>query len=271
MRSAREFGNALVAAFLSIGLTLGALSISLVGFIPEESEASTLAPIPSPIPVTATNTFPPTATLITTLIPATFTATSTIAQSANCPPPTGWILIYVQPGDTLESLAARYGTTRDTLRGGNCLISDSLLPGTRIYVPNQPTSIPGVCTPGAAGWIRNYVVKANDTLFSIALAYSTNLDALKQVNCRKTEVIFPGEILWVPNVTPRTPTKSATTTQNITATPVFTEPGTSLPFTGTPTLTQTPVPPTLTPSSTVTPIPTQTASLTPFPVNTLSP
>ncbi|KAA0276836.1 MAG: LysM peptidoglycan-binding domain-containing protein [Chloroflexi bacterium] len=271
MRSVREFGNALVAAFLSIGLTLGALSISLVGFVPEETEVSTLTPIPSPIPVTATNTFPPTSTLISTITSSTFTATSTIAQSTNCPPPTGWILIYVQPGDTLESLAARYGTTGEILRGGNCLVSSSLLPGTRIFVPNQPTSIPAACTPGAAGWIKNYVVKANDTLFSIALAYSTTLDALKKVNCRRTEVIFAGEILWVPNVTPRTPTKSATITQNITATPLFTEPGTSLPFTGTPTLTQTPIPPTSTPSSTVTPIPTQTASLTPFPITTPSP
>ena len=34
MRDVRELGNELIAATLSIGLTLGALSISLVGFIP---------------------------------------------------------------------------------------------------------------------------------------------------------------------------------------------------------------------------------------------
>ena len=51
MGGMRDFGNALVAAILSIGLTLGALSISLVGFVPEEVPSPTPTLIFSPIEV----------------------------------------------------------------------------------------------------------------------------------------------------------------------------------------------------------------------------
>ena len=81
MQSLRGFGSALTAAILSILLTLCALSISLVGFIPEEAPAPTLTQISSPVPVTATNTFPPTPTFITEAASPAPTATQSEVTS----------------------------------------------------------------------------------------------------------------------------------------------------------------------------------------------
>ncbi len=270
MRSAREFGNALVAAILSIGLTLGALSISLVGFIPEEAEPPTLTSIPSPIPVTATYTLLPSPTLPQGAETATPSVTNTLVQSTTCPPPPGWTAYFVQGGDSIESIAAKYGVTGDYLKSKNCLTSNEVLPGKSIYVPNLPTSTRAVCVPGAPGWVNTYTAKHGDTFYGIAYRYYTSEREIMNVNCRNSTILYAGEVIWVPNREPRpltsTPVPSTITLDASTATPVFTEPGTILPFTLTPSLTWTP---SLT--FTVSPIPTQTASLTPFPDATPTP
>ena len=270
MRSARGFGNALVAAILSVGLTLGALSISLVGFIPEESEPPTLTPIPSPSPVTATQTLPPSPTQPQGAVTPTAIVTSTLIQSTLCPPPPGWGSYVVQAGDSLDGIAARYGITADLLKSNNCLISSELLPGKSIYVPNLPTSTAAACVPGAPNWSKTYTAKRGDTFYGIAYRYYTTEREIMRVNCANSNLLIAGEVIWVPNIAPRpltsTPVPSAPTTDSSTATPVFTEPGTMLPFTLTPSLTLPPAP-----TFTVSPIPTQTATLTPFPETTPTP
>lgn len=266
MRGMREFGNALMAAFLSVGLTLGALSISLVGFVPEDSTPPAPALILSPVPVTATNTFPPT---LTSVVVNTLTATATITfiPPTSCQPPAGWIPISIQAGDTLDSIASRYRTSKDLLKNGNCLVIESLIPGKVIYVPPAPTSTPVICVPGASNWIKSHIVRSGDTFYNIAARYGTNANLIKNVNCRNSDLIYPGEVLWVPNVPTRTPTFTPLPGITFTAAPLLTEPFTQtvLPFTLTPTLTQTPVPPT------ATPIPTQSASPTAFPTPTSTP
>ena len=266
MQSLRGFGNALTAAILSILLTLGALSISLVGFIPEEAPAPTLTQISSPVPVTATNTFPPTPTFITEAASPAPTATSSAAAAASCPVPQGWIQSVVQAGDTLESLAARYGTNRDILKSSNCLTSDTLIPNTVLHVPSNLTSTPRACNKGAVNWSPSYRLVHGDTLYSIALRYYTTLDLLRAVNCLSSDQVRTGDILWVPNINTRTPVATAIPGIAVTYTPAPTEPltSTALPFTLTPIPTQTFIP---TFTSTVPPIPTLTASPTEFPTN----
>lgn len=246
MRNARGFGNALIAVTLSVLLTLGALSISLVGFIPEKPIAPTETSAASPIPITATNTL--------SFILATDTASPTpLFTPAYCPPPIDWIAIGIQVGDTLDSLAAKYRLSKETLISGNCLISENLIVGTLIYVPNaSPTSTLAACVQGAAGWIKNYVVVAGDTFYNIGTRYGVGANLLKLVNCRVSDQIYVGEILYVPSVPTRTltftPKPGVTYTS---APPLLTEP-----------LTQTVIPFTVTPSPTdipATPTPTETA------------
>lgn len=261
----RDFGNALVATLVSVGLTLGALSISLVEFIPEAAPTATSLLLPSPIPLTSTPTFPP------TLTPETFTdtpPTPTLLQAASppsCPPPAGWTPILVRPSDTIDSIAENYRTTSAQLRSANCLISDTLVPGAVLYVPPVATSTVGVCIPGAVGWVKNYTVQRGDTIYSIAVNHYTTASLLKHVNCRRSDIIYAGEVLWVPNVATRTPTPSPLPGSTITPYPTDPLTETALPFTATAIPSNTPIPSTPTAVSTPTPLPTLTASPTAFP------
>lgn len=270
----RDFGNALVVALLSIGLMVGALSISLVEFVPEEAPTATSALLPSPLPLTATETLLPTSTFPPTLtfLPGSATSTSTtiptntnVAFQSACPHPAGWGQILVQPNDTLDSLAIRYRVSRDELKRGNCLVGDGLFANTILYVPPVPTSTVAGCLAGASGWVKNYVVKAGDTIYAIATNYNTSANLMKIVNCKSSDLIYPGELLWVPDGPTRTP--SPTLLPGKTATPYPTDPltETALPFTLTAEPSATPIPPTATTAPTFTPMPTLTPSLTALP------
>lgn len=257
MRGVREFGNALVIALISIGLMVGALSISLVEFVPESTPTATDVILPTPEPLTATPTFPPTPTSTIGLESPTATATETFVNTATppplCPPPTGWTnQITIQAGDTIQVLAERYRVTTDAIRSANCLPSDTLFVGTKLYVPPAATSTVAVCVPGSINWSRSYIVKAGNTIYSIATNYFTTADTLKRVNCKNSDYIYPGELLWVPFVpATRTPFPTA-----ITVIPSFApSTPTSLPYTLTAPPTFTPVPPSPTTAPTATDVP----------------
>lgn len=266
MRGLREFANALVIAILSVGLMLGALSISLVEFVPQATPTETFIVFPSPVPVTATSTALPTFTLAPGLdTPTSIAINTSTPPSSSCPPPSNWTPIIIQPSDTLDGLAAKYRINKDTLRSANCLLSDGLIAGTVFYVPLAPTSTPIICSQGAVGWSKKYVVSRGDTLYSIATNHYTTVNTLKSVNCRNSDRIYPGEILWVPNVATRTPIP--TPLPGVTVTPYPTDPltETALPFTATTAPTKTSMPFTSTTAPSPTPIPTLTASPTALP------
>lgn len=270
MQNLRDVRNALVVALISIGLMVGALSISLVEFSPEATPTPINILPSSPVPVTATSTLPP--PLIPTLglespsptITPTFVNTATPPLS--CQPPFGWVTqINIQAGDTLDNLAARYRISKDDLRRANCLISDILVSSTTLYVPPVSTNTHVICSQGAAGWVKSYVIKPGDTLYAIATNHYTTSGLLKKVNCRSSDLIFPGEIIWVPNVATRTP--SPTPLPGVTVTPYPTDPltETALPFTATILPISKLMPAAATTIPIVTAIPTLTTRLTPVP------
>jgi LysM repeat protein len=270
MRS-RGFGNALVIGLISVGLMVGALSISLVEFAPQTTPTAVDEAIPSPVHLTATPTITPTLTPTigpkspTPSVSFTPTLTSTASPSAtpassaspvSCQSPAGWGQIIIQAGDTLDSIAERYRTSKDALRSANCLLTDNLVAGTILYAPPVATTTSAVCNPGAAGWVKKYVVKSGDTFYAIATNHYTTSSLLKSVNCRVSDLVVVGEILWVPNVATRTPVPYQTPVPGNTITPYPTDPltETALPFTVTPVPTDTPIPPTPTAVPTFTPI-----------------
>ncbi|MCC7119037.1 MAG: LysM peptidoglycan-binding domain-containing protein [Anaerolineales bacterium] len=260
MRNLRELGSALLVAFISIGLVAGALSISTVEFTPPASATPTsVAPL-QPEPLTATPTTPPTATLdlaqaspTASLIP---TASVTSTPPPNCQIPAGWIQVIVQVGETINTLAARYRTTPDQLQAGNCLSTANLISGTIIYVPPVAPNTPVACLPGKVGWSKSYVVKAGDNLYRIGYDHYVTLEEMRSVNCRVGDIIYAGEVLYVPNVASRTPLSSASPVFVVTNTPAPTEP-----------LTITPLPYT----ATIMPISTLPLTSTIIPTDTLQP
>ncbi|MHB8776261.1 MAG: LysM peptidoglycan-binding domain-containing protein [Anaerolineales bacterium] len=259
MQRLHDSGIALIVALLSIGLVVGALSISLVEFTPEATSPSTDYPLPSLAPLTYTSTltpvFTPQSELQTptgTLVTPTMT---NIIMPVSCLPPSGWGYIFIQGGETLDIIAARYHISKDQLRVSNCLLSDNLVAGTVLYVPTAPTSTPVVCKQGATGWVKTYVVKPGDTLYAIATNHYISAELLRDVNCRIGNLIYAGEVLWVPYVATRTPYPILII--GIIVTPYPTDPltETALPFTATIIPSNTPVPSTPTAVSTSTPAP----------------
>jgi LysM repeat protein len=88
------------------------------------------------------------------------TASQSSQSSAPCGPPAGWVIYYVQPGDTLYGIATMVGASVNQLVNANCLKSTYVYSGQRLYVPPyyaypilpiyQPTpwiTIPDLLTP----------------------------------------------------------------------------------------------------------------------------
>lgn len=173
---------------------------------------ATLEPSPEPTQPAPANIPLPTRTPTTAPSP---TLTPTMA----CLPPEGWQKYEVQSGDTIEELAARFAITKEQIREANCLISDRILPNTELYLPPVPATLtpsaavtvtakPGCGAP--AGWIT-YTVQLNDNLFRISYNYGISVQELQTANCLgNTQIIRPGQVLYVPNVATRTPQPSAT-------------------------------------------------------------
>lgn len=86
------------------------------------------------------------------------TATATVEVSLTCTTPAGWQAYSVTLGDTLGTIATRFGTTVSTLQQGNCITDpNTIFVGQVIYVPSTggvilPTATPTLtATVGSAG------------------------------------------------------------------------------------------------------------------------
>jgi len=96
---------------------------------------------------------------------------------------------YVQPGDSLYKIAARYGTTVNALLKSNNL-------GTTMIYPGQAIRIGYVAGSSTA---QSYVVKSGDTLYLNAQRYGTSVSALKQANNLAGNTLYIGQRLSIPS------------------------------------------------------------------------
>jgi len=92
----------------------------------------------SPPMLTATLTPEDTVTVTPSEAP-TFTVTNA-PTSTVCTPRSDWFIYIVQPGDTLSRIARNTNTTSLEIKLANCLISDLIFPGQRVYVPQLPVT-----------------------------------------------------------------------------------------------------------------------------------
>ena len=63
------------------------------------------------------------------------------ATAVRCGAPSNWVFYIVQPGDTLFNIAQRVNSTVSQLKYANCLTSDYIRSGQKLYVPFQPAPI----------------------------------------------------------------------------------------------------------------------------------
>ena len=100
----------------------------------------------------------------------------------------------VQRGDTLYSIARRFGTTYQALAAANGLSNPRLIyVGQRLIIPDSGS--PGPTPPPSTV----YTVRPGDTLWSIALRYGTTPWAIAAANgLRNPNWIYPGQRLIIP-------------------------------------------------------------------------
>jgi LysM repeat protein len=122
------------------------------------------------------------------------------------------LIYFVQPGETLDSIAARYLISTADLQNANCMLTKDLLPGVVIYVPPILTQTPLPC--GAPyGWIV-YFVQPGDTLYRLSVTYATSVAALQRANCLgSSTLLHTGQTIYIPDTPslPASPTAAGLT------------------------------------------------------------
>ena len=178
-------------------------------------------------------------------------------QPTPTPPPTSEQIYYVQYGDTLSKIAARFGITLSELAAYNGIVNPNwIYVGQAIRIPGsdpapQPTDPPATSPPPQATPVpteapptgeQSYVVRHGDTLGRIAARFGTTINAIAQRNgITNPNYIYIGQVLIIPGSGQPQPTTPPPTQ---TPAPLPTTVPTQAP---TATATPTQLPPTLTP------------------------
>jgi LysM repeat protein len=112
----------------------------------------------------------------------------------------GYATYIVARGDTLKSLATRFGTSMSYLASANGISNFNLIyEGQRLSVPSG-NAVPGPIpspVPPAAGM---YIVQWGDTLRKIAARLNVSVNDLIAVNPQigNPNIIFPGQVINIP-------------------------------------------------------------------------
>lgn len=104
----------------------------------------------------------------------------------------------VQKGDSLYSIAQKFGTTVDQLKKWNNLTSNTLQIG-QVLIVSESTETP----PPTENYIT-YTVKSGDTLYKIANEFNTSVQQLMELNNLGTTVLTIGQTLRIPTSNPST-------------------------------------------------------------------
>ena len=91
----------------------------------------------------------------------------------------------VKPGDTLYSIANKYGVSVNDLKQSNNLSSNIINVNQVLTIPNDNN-------------YETYTVKSGDTLYSIARRFNTQVDVLKRINNISTNILTIGQKLLIP-------------------------------------------------------------------------
>lgn len=95
----------------------------------------------------------------------------------------------VKSGDTLYSIAKKYGITVDKLKDLNNLKSNMISVNQKLLVNDQKKDQD----------TNAYVVEKGDTLYSIAKKYSTTVSKIKELNNLKSDTLSIGQELIIPS------------------------------------------------------------------------
>lgn len=106
-------------------------------------------------------------------------------------------------GDTIYSIAEKFGTTVSKIKELNDLKSDNLTIGSILIVDDKRGISSILECYGEGNFDTNtyqeYMVIRNDNLYSIARKFNTSIDAIKRLNNLNSDTLSIGQILKIPN------------------------------------------------------------------------
>ncbi len=188
--------------FVPAGAGAEATTISVEGTAQSTTVAQQAAGVPLPS-ATAKLTGPAAAAPPPTATPRPGVPVTPAAPPSPTPTPNVPLISYrVQPGDTLFSIAQKFGTTTQWLKDYNHLLSDTISVGQELMVPEPQKPVP-TATP--LPQTVEYVVQPGDTLSAIAQKFGTTVDDLIRLNHLSSESIQVGMVLKVPQAAQPTP------------------------------------------------------------------
>ncbi|MBN1135374.1 MAG: LysM peptidoglycan-binding domain-containing protein [Anaerolineae bacterium] len=113
-------------------------------------------------------------------------------------PPSGEVIVHiVQPGETLYSIAYRYGTTVQAVVQANGITNpDQIYQGQKLNIPTS-----GGASGGSTGCRIRHVVKSGEWVWQIARNYGVSpydILAANGMTIQTANSIYPGMVLCIP-------------------------------------------------------------------------
>ncbi len=196
----------LVAAVLAVLILWWRLGSQSQTGVAGEANAKGILPISVPL-MTTTNTPGPAPTR--TPIPATTT------------PVPNYITHEVESGETLLEIANNYNITVQELQAANNINDELIHIGDKLIIPVLSAEPAPTVVAAGGGSPSQYVVRAGDTVVSIALTFGSSIDeVLKANNLGPDDLIRPGDLLNVPThqLPPEVSKSASQTTRAVTET-----------------------------------------------------
>ncbi len=127
-------------------------------------------------------------------IPADNGRVANNASAAPATTPSGYYT--VRAGDTLFSIAARFGVTTDAISNANDLPANGLIyAGWSLKIPKPGSSTPSVFSASA----RTHIVQPSESLVAIGVKYSITAQAIAQANdLPNVWMVYTGKRLIIP-------------------------------------------------------------------------
>lgn len=100
----------------------------------------------------------------------------------------GVVTHMVLPGESLSSIASRYGVSRGELMNLNNLSSGDITPGQNLLIKGSPDAVTS---------FEYHVVQPGESLYSIAKSYGVNISKLREINNLSTGDVTPGQKIIV--------------------------------------------------------------------------
>lgn len=157
--------------------------------------------------ITSTQNLDPVVTVGAASVAATAVVTTGAPSTAQLTPST--IDYYVQDGDTLLSVAQKFGVDVETVRQLNYLLDDNIFIGQILQMPyREGITAEGVPTATPAPY--RYTVEEGDSLGTIAQQFGVSAVSIMETNnLQNPNSVFVGQVLEIPNYTAPAPTPAS--------------------------------------------------------------